>query len=421
MDIKKRHKIFILELIFIMVIQAIRYFPFKFGGWSQIQLSFSYRYGFIQRAFMGTVLDIISTVFHIPWKYMRYIHGITLVGLFTVLMLVIVYKSLEYAKDDVTAAFLSGLALVFFMGPGWNTNYSNFALLELWHPIISILAMYFIIKERHLWAVPILSTICVLIHPVYVFLYFNLVLVAFFYKIFISPSKNRTKHVISCVISFLIVSILFVYLHFYSHVKDGITLDYVMDRVAEFTSKSLDSLEIGRYNVAGFIFRTREGISESTLAIAGNHTLYFIQEYWLILLMAIVMYLPFIFEVFRYWKYVVKEANLLGKKGFLYGLLPFGIVTVIPAYILLNDYGRWTYAVFFYEFAIIWFINILNDKCAENATLKMYSQISSHRIYYIILLFHATVLGAMEQNLISPLVSTLETYAWKVLALFGIS
>jgi hypothetical protein len=403
MKVKIRQK-FIMLLIMIIIIQTIRYFPFKFGGWNQIQLSFSYRYGFIQRAFLGTILDIISTFCHIPWKYMRYIYGIFTMGTFTLLTLCIANKSLCKTKDTIISSFLSGLALVFFIGPGWCTIYSNFALTDIWLTMISVAAVYLILREKHLWLIPILSAICVLIHTAYVFLCFNLVLAALFYKIFLKPSAKRNKHIASAIISFFTASCLFLYMMFFAKAKQGITLDYVMERTSEFVSKSLSDVEQHRYTVQGYLFRDG-GDSGITLNI---------NSYWLILVIMLIMFSPFIYEVYRYWKYVVIETNAL------YGLIPFGIVTSIPMYIMHNDYGRWTYQVFFYEFACIWFLNLLNDEGVIKATHKMYENIQKDKTYYIVLLFYAGICGAFSQNLINPMVETLESYAWKILALFGI-
>ena len=127
--IKLNEKIkFMLVLLCIIVVWAVRLFPFKFGGWNQIMLAFSYRYGFIQRAFIGSCIDVISTALHIPLKYMRYIYGIVTMLIFTSVMLLFAYKSQsKNGMDSQVKIFLQGLMLLFLLGPGWNTNYNNFA------------------------------------------------------------------------------------------------------------------------------------------------------------------------------------------------------------------------------------------------------------------------------------------------------
>ena len=89
---------FMILLLAIMIMQAVRYFPFKFGGWNQIMLSFTYRYGFIQRAFIGTILDIESTLFHIPLKYMRYIYGIFTVAVWSFVCLFISKRAITFKQ-----------------------------------------------------------------------------------------------------------------------------------------------------------------------------------------------------------------------------------------------------------------------------------------------------------------------------------
>ena len=404
-----------------MLVQAIRYFPFKFGGWNQVQLSFSYEYGFIQRGFLGTLLNLASAIFHIPWGYMRYVHAFFTIGTFTVLILWIVHKSL--GKDQMDAAvrrFLEGLALVFFMGPGWSTNYSNFALMELWLPILSILGIYFLIKEKQMWCIPVIAVVCELIHTGYVFLYFNLILVVFYYKIWIEKSADRIppqikesqnpvrrRYIVYGSVTFVLTSILFLYMMFAATAREGITMEYVIDRTAEFMHKPIEEIETQRELIQGYLFRDG-GFS----GIAFD-----IKDYWLLLIVMLVLFVPFIYEVYRYWQLVVREA---GKFGVRYALIPFGIVTTIPMYIMHCDYGRWTYAAFFYEFACIWLLNMTGDRAATGAASKMMERIDANKTYYLVLLFYAGITGAFAQNLINPMVSMIESYGWKVLGALGL-
>ena len=143
---------FLMILIAIMAVWAVSLFPFKFGGWNQIMLAFSYRFGFIQRAFIGSVIDLISTVFHIPLKYMRYLYGVATVGIFTIGALLLVNRALNLFMDDGRMKhFYKGMALIFFMGPGWCTNYNNFALTDMWLPMFSLIGVYAVIKGKWIW------------------------------------------------------------------------------------------------------------------------------------------------------------------------------------------------------------------------------------------------------------------------------
>lgn len=449
----KLNKNFYFVIFATMLAQAIRYFPFKFGGWNQIMLSFSYRYGFIQRAFLGTILDVISTVCHIPWGYMRYIYGIFTVSFYTIIYFYIICKTFEKEKEADIKFLFKGLTLAFFMGPGWVANYSNFALTDVWIEMCSLLAVYLLAKNKHAWLSVVVCCIGVLIYPAYVFTYWNLVVAFLFYQAFMVPKKqHKTKRVVLLLVNLLCVGSLFVYVQFYAHVKEGISLDYVIERTAEFVDMSEEDVA---YNHGGtitsFIFKDMpisgeveiadETVSTDEEDIATNVEVletntdsnalvsavkriftgwyFYIWECGMLLVAMAILFAPFFYEIYKYWKLVVKYAKERGTKLYwFYGVLPFGALTIIPCYLVLNDYGRYTNAAFIYEFAIIWLLNLIHDENVVQATKEYVRKVRLNKYYYIFLLCYAAINGTFHQNLINELVSTVETYLWKVVELF---
>lgn len=405
----KKNKKFYLVILLITIVQAVRYFPFKFGGYNQIMLSFTWAYGFIQRALIGTILDLESRLFHIPLKYMRYIYGVFTVAFFTLLFYYILYATLNKKKTADAQQFFKGLALAFFIGPGWVANYANFALTDIWLAMCSVLSVYLIFKEKCVWVTVVISIIGVLIHPGYVFLYFNLVLAAIFYKTFMQVDKMQKKSFVLLGVQFVLTSFLFLYMFLFSHTKAGITVDYVMSRTAEFVSKSVEEISNHQSSIEGFLFR-KEGMDQ------GIH--FCIEEYRYILVAMGIVFLPFFIEIFNYWKLVVNNAKTsMGNKCWMYGILPFGCLTLVPVYLMQNDYGRWTFAGFFYEFVMIWILNLIEDKNVVRATSTYMTKVRENKAYYIFLLCYAAICGTFEQNLVNNLVSTIETYIWKVVEL----
>ena len=368
----KENKNFYFVIFATIVAQAIRYFPFKFGGWNQIMLSFSYRYGFIQRAFLGTILDVISTVCHIPWGYMRYIYGIFTVSFYTILYFYIIYKALENEKSADAKFFFKGLALAFFMGPGWVANYSNFALTDVWIEMCSLLAVYLLAKNKHVWLSVVVCCIGVLIYPAYIFTYWNLVLVFTFYQAFMVSKKMNRKRLVLLLVNLLCVGSLFVYVQFYAHVKPGISLDYVIERTAEFVDKPVEEVADSHGEALKFfIFKDMpisgetEIIQEAVSAVNEDITQeaevaqtntnvnavsdtvkriftgwhFYILEYGLLLVAMIFLFAPFFYEIYKYWKLVVQCAKKQEMRLYwMYGLFPLGALTIIPCYIVLNDY-----------------------------------------------------------------------------------
>lgn len=400
-------KQFLFLLIGIMVVQAIRYFPFKFGGWNQIMLSFSYRYGFIQRAFIGTILDIESTLFHIPLKYMRYIYGIFTVAFYSIVFLAIFMKAIKKQKDQDVQLFLKGLTFAFYFGPGWVSCYSNFAITDIWLALVAILSVYLVIKEKWIYLTVLLSIIGELIHPGYVFLFFNTFMIIVAYKaLFKDNSKINKKYTVLFVINAIVTSAFFFVLFLFAHVREGITLDYVMERTAEFVSKSVEEIENHRYTIRGFLFRN-----------GGESGIRCLIQSWgfLIVGMAIVFF-PFFFEIYRYW-HIVHNVAKQNKEKFhwFYGMIPFGVLTLIPVYIMQNDYGRWTYAGLIYEVAVIIGLLFMKDRNVIEGTKQYMVKVRENKWYYILLIAYAGICGAFEQNLITGMVSTVEQIIWKII------
>lgn len=437
----KENKSFYFCILATMMAQAIRYFPFKFGGWNQIMLSFSYRYGFIQRAFLGTILDIISTVFHIPLGYMRYVYGIVTVAFYSALYLYILFKVLEKEKTADAKFFFKGLALAFFMGPGWVANYSNFALIDVWIELCSLLAVYFLVKDKYKWCSIIICCIGVLIYPGYVFTYWNIVVVFVFYKAFIVSAKVNKRYLILLLANIVCVGALCGYTLLGAKVKEEISIDYVMERTAEFVGKPVEEVQNHKGTIYALIFKNTvvevdsEDVEEtnaieeneiSTIDLSINNAEgifstwhIYIKEYGLLLVAMTVLFAPFFYEIFKYWKLVVRYAKLNGwRKYWLYALIPFGALTIVPCYIVLNDYGRYTNAAFLYEFIMIWLFNMIHDEYVVQATSEYVKKVQENKCYYVFLLCYAAINGTFHQNLINELVSTVETYLWKVVELF---
>lgn len=260
-----------------------------------------------------------------------------------------------------------------------------------------------------MWCILVIAVVCELIHTGYVFLYFNLILVVFYYKIFLEKGANirPKKYIVYGIVTFVLTSVLFLYMMFAATAREGITIEYVIERTAEFMHKPMEEIETQRELIQGYLFRDG-GFS----GIAFD-----IKDYWLLLIVMLVLFSPFIYEVYRYWRLVAKEA---GKIGVVYALIPFGVVTTIPMYIMHCDYGRWTYAAFFYEFACIWLLNVAGDGAAAKAASRMMERIDANKTYYLVLLFYAGITGAFAQNLINPMVSMIESYGWKVLGALGL-
>ena len=194
-------------------------------------------------------------------------------------------------------------------------------------------------------------------------------------------------------------------MQFFSHASNEITLEYVMNRTAEFMGKSVSEIENHESAVSMYLFNGQ-----------GMDPLTGIKEYWTILAATMLVYSPFIYEVICYWKEYIKKASQEKLKHYrMYILYPLGILTAVPLYIMHVDYGRWTYGVFFYEFSLIWILNMAGDKNADYATDDILKKIRKRKIYYICLLCYVALLGAFEQNIINDFVHMIANGIYTIL------
>lgn len=192
----------------------------------------------------------------------------------------------------------------------------------------------------------------------------------------------------------------------FAHVRKGITLDYVMERTAEFVSKSVAEIENHRYTIQGFLFR--DG-GESGMRCL-------IQTWGLLLVGMAIIFLPFFVEIYRYWHTVHNVAKRNQEKfHWFYSMIPFGVITLTPVYIMQNDYGRWTYSGLIYEIAAIVGGLFIKDKNVMEATKQYMKRVREHKWYYISLIAYAGVCGSFEQNLINEMISNVEQTIWKII------
>ena len=370
----------------ILILQALFQAPYVPPYWNSIILTFSYKYGFIQRGFLGSVIAVLSKILPFgPGQVLRMFQYGTNV-IFFITIVVIAFWSIRKWKDNRLFLIIS---LLFIMGFGFSTWFSStlFGHSDIWLIVLSIVALYAIWNDIYEVAV-VISVICVLIHQVYFFMYFNVLLLAFALKFVITEQKrkrifmNFTIMIISCVF-------LFAYLQFFAQVNPGIDYDTVRNHSIELTGRSdIDNPEF-EAAVKNYLFH-----EESPYPFT-----YGIQKRGKYALIEVLFMLPFWVELAVYWRKIILHTEDKMKKG-LYLLIPFGIITMIPCFVMHCDYGRWFYAVYFYEVVAIWLVNIVGDEGVKISNREMISRIRKNIVYYLALSIYWGWLGGLEKNMV---------------------
>jgi len=396
--------------LFIIAVQVIRYTPFKFGGWNHIQMSFSYSYGFIQRGFLGTVIELISTICKISSSTTRVIFCCFGELLFLTSIIFFFLKTIKLASNTTLSRgnLLLGLSILFLIGPGWSTYYYNFGHSDIYLISLTLFACYLLITDFMSFLIIPITALCVLIHQGYIFMFLNIILVLLIYKVLYlsNIAQHKKYYLILFVISLLLCSILFVYLQYYSHARDGITVKYVQERAANFVHTSVRKIGYDD-EIKVCLFR-------------GNYhdSLRGLRAYWLHAIVAILLYSPFLLSVVTYWKDVTKKSlsgideqiKPMKVQNIFYFIIPWGFVTTLPLYVMQYDYGRWTYAAFLYEFMVIYIFNFLGDSNFISATERLIVRIKKYPFYFVVYIAYISALGAFEQNWINNYCQTIIEY-----------
>ncbi|HOQ00892.1 MAG TPA: hypothetical protein PK604_08745 [Acetivibrio clariflavus] len=411
----KSRKLLMSSYILILVIIAIYlYIPYSKNKTIDLPatlMTFSYSYGFISRGLLGSIIHLLAKFLN-TGVTAKLIDTFSKIGTFVfVLSLILFFRFViniathclsDKSLSEETSVNAILLVFLFSIGFGFSTFYLGMGYFDIYMIMLTIVCTVLIISNRSLWAIIPLTAICVLIHQGYVFMYFNIVLVLLFYRTFINiSSKNiNKKSLVIFILSAITCSVLFIYFQFFSHIKAGYTYDDIYTYAEQILSR------LGVYNV--IIQQELFGIKfdySNTLIIYSKH-----------LLVAIVFFSPYIFLLFKLWKRVISNATSKLHK-LVYLIMPFGIITTLPLWIMHIDYGRWCYAVCFYEFIIILSLIAMKDKhfiIAFNDTAK---SIQQKPVLLLFLFLYIKSIGPFRWTYINPFLSTVIKWIDRILLL----
>lgn len=356
--------------LLILGLKAFQQAPFITCEWNTVILTFSYRYGFIQRGFLGTIIDCLSEFIPIsPHRVIILFQYTTMLIYYLAIAAILLFSIYEWNNGKKVFHII---VIGYVMGSGYETWFSRnlFGHSDVWLIVLTIIALVAIWKNEYEVSI-FISIIGMLIHQAYFFMYLNDILLALAFKYLINESK-RKRVVITFLFIILSCVSLFIYLQFFSHVKAGIEYEYVRNRSLDiFRAEYFDVWEL---EIKNYLFGEK-----SPLALT-----YGIQSFGKYVMFEFVLMFPIFYELFFYWKTIVSYTDDKLKKIF-YRLVPFGIVTTLPLFIMHSDYGRWMHAVYFYEIIALWLVNLINDIAVVNANNEMIKRLKKNIGYYIAL------------------------------------
>ena len=359
-------------------------------------MTFSYAYGFIPRGLIGSIIHLLgkllmtgvtSTLIDTFSMLGTFAFTVILILFFRFIINITAHRLHDKSLCEETSINVILLILLFSIGFGFSTFYSEMGFFDIYMIMLTIACSMLIISDKSLWAIIPLTAICVLIHQGYVFMYFNIVLSLLFYRTFknIESKKVDKKSLVILILSAIICSVLFLYFQFFSHIKPR----YTYNEVCLYIEQILDITRVHEQIVAQELFGEVFDFS------------YILIEHRKHLLVAFVLFSPYILLLIKLWKKVISSTNSKINK-FIYLIMPFGIITTLPLWLIHIDYGRWCYSVCFYELIIILSLIAMKDKHFIIAFNDIAKKVKQKPVLMCFLFMYMMSIGALRATNIHP-------------------
>ena len=334
----------------------------------------NYRYGFISRAFIGTIYSVVDALF--PANMISYDMAVKFTLVVTIGFLAyylwFLYMILKKIPSDYQriTAYL-GVVLNIFLTSTFAGDF-NFGRVDMYMIAISMLGTLLFVYEKAEFLVIPLTIIGMLIHQGYIFMYLNIMMIFVVYKFFKNDKKRVYYGIIFVCCAVAALGLIF-YFELFSHSSGT---DIWNEVVANATALSLD----GEYHetlLAHEILGVDLGETEWDL-----HLINFV-EFPIFLL----LWIPYLTRSFRLGKNCVKVCKNMCDKV-LYVLIIAGVLTMLPDFLIKIDYGRWVLTVIVYYIVVLMALFAMKDPIVSDVLPAMVKKEKETNDNWLLLLIY---------------------------------
>lgn len=397
---KKRNLKNVLVIAMLGVAISARYWVGIVNCLNTTVYAFSYKYGFISRAFMGTVLRVMNVILNlfVPYDLLTYPgirrFSMLLNTMFIIMLLVFFYMCLNSAEEYMEH-HLMVLMFVFsiFAFPEYLTE-ENFGRSDICMAMVTLLGCYLLIKEKWEYLIIPLSGLAVCIHQGYVLMFFNVLLVVSWCKIFDHEGKKRKKYITIFAGSLVVASVLFLYLNFFSHQNGAKFYDEIYDIASLLAHDGVVHTNLMMHEILG----------ESPFVNEWAEHVHNFQEFPILVLLM----LPYLAIAFRFFKNTIKDAEGIYKLKYL--AVAVGSATILPDLIVKIDYGRWMFSIVFYYFVTILVLLALKDEIIVRNFNMEVSRMKQKPVLAVALLIYPVLFTPFKDVFICDLTNQITNY-----------
>lgn len=338
-------------------------------------LSFNYSYGFISRGLLGSLYLWLNDV--LPYDILNFegVVNVTflattfIVAVFFLLALVIVRRCDDLYLTNVEYVIM--FFAMFFVSMWYSTR--NMGRPDVYMMFLTFIGLFLIIYEKFEWLLIPLAILSCMIHQGYVFLFYNIFMYLLAYKVLNHTGKKQKKYIAILGLSFIAVSILFLYFNFFSHAGGPEIYDEIL-ALATMLGEEGEYFDILiEHEILGIDPWEREWPS---------HIYNFVE------LPAFCLFtLPYLILGVRLFKNIINVAETKLDK-FKYALIPICALTIVPCYILKIDFGRWVFSGTAYFSMVILALVALKDKIVTEQLHALMEDIKARYAYAHLLLIY---------------------------------
>ena len=346
---RKQNLIFLLMLFVFAILCFLKDFGSDMSHYNSTLYSFSYKYGFISRGFVGSVYQLLDKI--LPFDLMTYQNLYYFSIIMTVVLLMVIFLFYYYclskcSKDNLhNARMLIAFFSVFTFSNFWTPE--NLGRIDIYFIILLLISIVLVLEDKIPWLVIPLIGVCMCIHQGFTFTNANLILVLLFFKAMTDEdNKTRKRYLIYFIITFAEISILFLFFEFFSHTAGEGVVEELINTSMKLSKSGNDYNEtILNHEILG------QGVFEEEI----KYHIINLRE----LPFFLITFCPYIIIFVIFAKRLLRGEKGVRLLGYLSVVL--GGLTLLPEMILKVDFGRYAYYTFFYYILVTISLIVMGD------------------------------------------------------------
>ncbi len=378
-------------LILFSVILSILFFQPVVGTYNTTAFAFSYRYGFISRGVVGSVLWLLDIL--LPGSFINYrgaqILSIGMDLFFMVLLLALFACVLRRGEErHRSAAFCLALVLTAFSAPMFLT-FENMGKLDSVMAALTAAGTILLIKRKQEWLVPVLAAVCVCVHQGYVLMFANVFLVILFARAMEEESPRMFKKYAGLfAVTLMVSAVLFLYTNFFSQGNGEAIYPKIYETAQALSVDGAVHKQLIEHEILGLNPASEE---------RPYHLFNFTE-----LPVFLILFLPYLLLAARFFMGCIRKAGDV-KSRLKYLAFAVGWMTLLPDFLVKIDFGRWMYAFVFYGIVILLYLIAVKDPVAAEEYDGLRQYFAKHRLMLSLLLLYPLILTPFGDIWISRL------------------